>query len=375
MDFGNLDQPRLERCLRAPGGFAWWYVDLVTDSGLGLVCLWSWGLPFLPDSRRPRPAASRPAVSLAVYDQHRPLCYLLQEHPPQKVCDVDVDGNAQIGDSTFRITREGSALRAQIDLDEPVPPGSERLRASITLTGNSPVLPEAPADSPHVWTPRVLHGQAEAQLEVGSRRLHLRGSAYFDGNAATVPLPEQGIDRWLWGRCSDAERTWVAYALEGARRQTLLLEANAAGQCRLLEPRLQWNADQSGLYGVRAPSSFVWQLEDGALNIPGLTAMEDGPFYRRFLFEGQRQQQGQAATSPVRGSFEVVQPSRLDLAWQRPFLRMRTHRVGEANSLWLPLFSGCNDDRLTRLLQRVPKMLRGVVDKAGSPPRSSGGLR
>ena len=30
-------------------GFAWWYLDVVDAEGTGLVLIWSFGLPFLPD--------------------------------------------------------------------------------------------------------------------------------------------------------------------------------------------------------------------------------------------------------------------------------------------------------------------------------------
>ena len=37
--------------LASPGGFAWWYVDALDEQGNGIVCIWSWGLPFLPGDR------------------------------------------------------------------------------------------------------------------------------------------------------------------------------------------------------------------------------------------------------------------------------------------------------------------------------------
>ena len=73
--------------LQRPGGFAWWYLDLVDDNGYGLVLIWAWGLPFLPglarDARRGQPSLprERPAISFALYEGGRCTCYLLQEAP------------------------------------------------------------------------------------------------------------------------------------------------------------------------------------------------------------------------------------------------------------------------------------------------------
>jgi len=38
--------------LRSPGGFTWFYVDLVDGQGRGATVIWSWGLPFLPGYAR-----------------------------------------------------------------------------------------------------------------------------------------------------------------------------------------------------------------------------------------------------------------------------------------------------------------------------------
>ena len=58
--------------LRSPGGFTWFYVDLVDDHGRAATLIWSWGLPFLPGyaqsarTGRPRLPLQRPSVNLVV---------------------------------------------------------------------------------------------------------------------------------------------------------------------------------------------------------------------------------------------------------------------------------------------------------------------
>ena len=49
---GPSDVPFAPAMLETPGSLVWWYVDLVDDHGNGAVCIWSFGLPFLPGSVR-----------------------------------------------------------------------------------------------------------------------------------------------------------------------------------------------------------------------------------------------------------------------------------------------------------------------------------
>ncbi len=362
MDFGRLSPQLLQRCLTQPGGYAWWYLDLVDPLGNGLVCLWSWGLPFLPGSREGRAAAARPAVGLALYEGGKVRAYLLQEHPLQTNCIPNTDGNARLGDSTFEVCRANGQLALHLELDEVVPPGRERLHARVRVTGVEAELPDAPADSPHLWTPRLLHARASAEVRLGARHFELEGVGYFDGNAATVPLHAQGIEHWRWGRLSGESKTWVVYELQGASPQSLLLEGDDLGRWRHLPERPTWLPDGRGLYGVRAPKGLRCELPEGTLQLTRMQAVEDGPFYRRFLTSGTLLGAGTPET--LSGSFEVVAPARLDLPWQRPFVRMRTHRVGADNSLWLPLFSGLAEDRWERWLQGCA----GRVTRLGGRP-------
>ena len=59
--------------MRSPGGFTWFYVDIVDDQGQGATLIWSWGLPFLPGyaaasrAGRPQLPIERPSVNLVVY--------------------------------------------------------------------------------------------------------------------------------------------------------------------------------------------------------------------------------------------------------------------------------------------------------------------
>jgi hypothetical protein len=76
--------------LRNPGGFTWFYVDLVDEQGRGATLIWSWGLPFLPGYAKaaraghPQLPIERPSVNLVVYEGGREIFYLLSELPPEQ---------------------------------------------------------------------------------------------------------------------------------------------------------------------------------------------------------------------------------------------------------------------------------------------------
>ena len=81
-----LDHPNAPICssvIHQPGGFAWWYAELLDDKGNGMVLIWSFGLPFLPgyksanDSGKPETPLSRPSLNVALYEAGEPSFYLL----------------------------------------------------------------------------------------------------------------------------------------------------------------------------------------------------------------------------------------------------------------------------------------------------------
>ena len=61
--------PEDDRLPEAPGGFCWWYVDLVDERGDGAVLIWGFALPFL-EPPTALPAAERPFVNLEIGRAH-----------------------------------------------------------------------------------------------------------------------------------------------------------------------------------------------------------------------------------------------------------------------------------------------------------------
>lgn len=352
------------RVLRAPGGFAWWYVDLVTPEGDGAVVIWSYGLPFLPGyaqaARRgtPQLPLSRPSMNLVLYRRGRPVFYLLQEHPAAEVSG-DPTYEQRIGGCTFvrRVAEGACTLDAEIDCE--LPGSRSRVSGSMRLRGVARGADKGPSigsDALHLWTP--LTGPAEAALDLavdGTPIALLRGRAYHDRNSGGVPLHALGIHRWMWGRFPFPDHERIYYLLwprsPEARAVAVGVRVDAEGRTEQIPLEVELGRERMAFGGLRRPDRIT--LRHGGerwLEVRHTNVSDAGPFYLRLLSEGK------AEGARVTGWSELVQPERVDLSRHRPFVRMRVHRSGGPNSLWLPLFTGPREGRVSRLLRTMLRM-------------------
>lgn len=350
----------LQRVRSSPGGFVWWYVDITAPTGESLVLIWSEGLPFLAGSREAQLCGERPSVCLALYERTACVWYSLEEIQESQ---LNEQGSGRMGRNLFTVTQnqEESSLHAVLDLM--IPGSSERLRGEVRLRGKRvqrlPSEQDLPSDfSPaqHIWEPHVVQGQAEAEIQTLSGTWKIQGSGYWDGNASTQPLSDQGIASWRWGRVHFPDRALLFYdvEMESGERNLSLSWANPEGEFQPFSGELSLADFKRARYGIRSPRTLHLSQETETLEIHARALVDDGPFYQRFLVDAldARGQEG-------RGVYEVVLPPALDIAWQRPFVRMRTSQVRRPNSLWLPLFSGSPQDRWQRLLRSWGERMRG----------------
>lgn len=364
IEMSQLGSAFLDSVVAADGGFVWWYADLLDEAGNGLVVIWSLGLPFLPNTRLGGAATQRPSISFAYYPRGLPGFYLLQEHPHHTVGTYSPEGSTSIGASRFEVTTEGMTTRVNIELDEPLPNTSERLVASIQLSGHSPTLVDPSEGAFHLWTPRLLHAEARADFTVGTRHETLSGVGYFDGNASLLPLHDQGIESWRWARFTLGKRAFVVYDVGGTQPDARVLEADGEGALRALRAKPRFGDHQRGLYGITSPRRIELDLEQERLICVASRQVDEGPFYQRFVLDVRSEpievassvtarlagNPGHSSSARGGGFYEVVVPDRIDRPWQRPFIRMRTHRIGGENSALLPFFTGWEDRRVSRVL-------------------------
>jgi len=344
--------------LTAPGGFSWWYADLLDERGSGLVVIWGFGIPFVPGytsaARRgvaPRPL-ERPSLNVAAYRHGRPALYLLQEYPSDLASWSLVAGTWRFGDSVIRSGERDGRRWVRADLDCPVPGSKDRLTGQVKVEGvvRRPAASRRASESPHLWTPLLGPARGTAELGFGDTVMSISGPAYHDRNASSAPLSALGIRRWMWGRTLRGDTLIVWYALwpegDGAPPRLEVLSVDAAGATTHLEEvELVLGAPLRGWLGMpRWRTGALLRAGRPWLDLAFGAPVDDGPFYVR----QQVAVRGSDGDTSV-GWSEVCVPGRVDLAVHRPLVSMAHHRVDGTNSWWLPLFSGPRTGRVGRL--------------------------
>jgi len=338
-----------QETLTSPGGFAWWYADILDEKGNGIVVIWSYGLPFLPGyaaaarAGTPELPRDRPSINVSVYRERRLACYLLQELPPRHV-DWRQHG-WRLGESEVVWETQDGRGALDVWLDCPLPATRDRLTGRLRLEGAvRTAVPGQTWEGHHDWSPLLCGAAANCDLRTGSQRFRFTGSGYYDCNAGREPLQTTGIDAWAWGRVPGPTQDRIYYVLwpsDGSAPEAHGYETSPSGV--LSEQTLDVAVDERrrGLAGLRHPQRLILCTTKGLwLDVAVARVVDDGPFYiRHFL----RCRDGRP------GIGEFCRPDRIDLAMHRPLVRMRVHRVEGDNSMWLPLFTGPRRGRLRRL--------------------------
>lgn len=369
IELSSADRPPDPAVLHSPGGFTWFYVDLIDDQGRGATVIWSWGLPFLPGyvgaarAGHPEIPINRPSVNVVVYAGGRERFYLLSELPAED-CEWSADGRSwRLGGCVFRWTDTPAAasgaapirtLQASLDLD--LPTGGRvtgELRVRGALRRDCPDrATTADSTSTHLWTPMVAASRGCLELRTPGGEFRVQGRAYHDRNSAARPLNGLGIQRWWWGRLALPDRDLIFYRLipseAAATARDLIVEIGTDGACRVREDaEILMGRLRRSAWGLRWPASADFADPDGVpVHVEVSALLDNGPFYQRYLLRGR------CGEHQAHGVGENVVPDRVDTDLLRPLVRMRVHRPGGTNSMWLPLFSGDSEGRVRRLLGR-----------------------
>lgn len=355
---GDPCKPLETALMDAPGGFAWWYLDLVDEQGNGVVVIASFGLPFLPGySSAARagnaPAAGdRPSLNIVCYHNGRTTFYLLQEYERAQAVWADKTETVTLANSRLSTRVEGDERILEIDLDCVVPGDSRRLTGSIRVRGPA-ITWSTPNPLPacaHAWTPLTTATPGHATLHLGADLLaSVEGRAYHDRNGSSLPLTGLGIGYWLWGRTPTTTGERIHYLLwpdDGGAPLAIGVEVDMTGRATVRHDlTVQTAGQRRGWFGMSWPRDVLLSTPSGPwMSIQHHPPVDDGFFYLRFL-----------TTTSIDGAqrtgvAEAVNPTRIDLPTHRPLVRMAVHHATGWNSPFVTLFAGLHQGRFARLL-------------------------
>jgi carotenoid 1,2-hydratase len=254
-----------------PGGYAWWYVDALSDDGQhGLAIIALVGSVFSPYyawSGR-RDPLNHCAVNVALYGP-RGNRWAMTERGRNAV----FRGRRELGIGSSALSWDGSGLT--IDIDEVAVPVPHRIRGAIRVepTGLNRESFSLDATGRHLWRP--IAPSARVSVELVAPDLRWNGEGYFDMNAGCEPL-EAGFADWTWSRAALPRGSAILYDAERRQgeRLSLALRFDKSGRLeRLAAPPIA-PLPTTGWRLARRTRS-----DDGAATVT--RSFEDTPFYAR----------------------------------------------------------------------------------------------
>ena len=331
---GDFDKALLEE----PGALVWWYMDLIDQRGYGAVCIWSWGLPFLPGvisaakQNKPLSPQTRPSLNLAIYENFQPTFYCLKEFRPEKC--LWKDNYWQFDRTTITRTDDESSTSIKIAFDLPL--SSPKVRAQGKLTVSGPLCHglNNNRDPKHSWEPVTLgNTMGSLQLRCGDIDYNIQGRAYHDRNGGNSSLNDIGIIDWRWGRYAMPHGELVYTTTNDQSKDFLIFVEKTGLAKRYKILNRKYTHYRPSLFGPPWPKKIIIESELGTINIYQDVLIDSAPFYQRSLSHASFDD----FSGP--GITERVLINKLDSAWTRPFVSMRVDQA-DNNSIYLPLFNG-----------------------------------
>ena len=299
----------------ARNGYAWWYVDGLSDDGrFGVTVIAFVGSVFSPyyalARRRAAPATVDPerhvAINVAVYRPRGKRWAMTERSRDTLHRDAD---RFQVGPSAWRWQDDALTITLS-ERGAPVPrpiAGTVRL---IPRWLNAGAL-ALDAGGSHRWQPFAPQARIEVTLTEPS--LQWRGEGYLDGNVGGAPLAD-AFHGWQWSRLASAQRTDIIYDVHprhGSPRTMTLMASERYG-LETVSP------------GQRRPlPGTLWQIHrEGRADDRLLRTLEDTPFYARSEIRGL------VDGEPARGVHEALDLDRLRTPWVNMMLPFRMPRRG-----------------------------------------------
>jgi carotenoid 1,2-hydratase len=259
-----------------PGGYAWWYIDGVSDDGTRAVSvigfIGSVFSPWYAWSGRGDPS-NHCCINVATYGRGGRFAMTDRGHSALR----QTSDMLTIGPSSLHWT--GTQLVINVDEISSLPAIS-RMRGQITLTPPALTQVELPltADGAHVWRPFAPIARISVDLE--AKGWQFDGHGYFDSNFGTRAL-EEDFSSWTWARYPTQSGATCFY--DAVRRDGTRLDA-AIG----FTPEGQ--AAHVSAPGSARFNRTLWALARTTRADPGcrpkqVKSMLDAPFYSRSVVE------------------------------------------------------------------------------------------
>lgn len=260
----------------ADGGYAWWYVDAISDDGAHALTVIAFvGSVFSPYYRRARrdgPAAAEAhcALNVALYAAGGRRWAMTERGAAALARTTE-----RIGIGPSHLAWDGSVLT--IAINETTAPWRRPLRGTVTVRPGAVHNTEHALDAAgrHRWQP--IAPCARAAVRFDDPTLAFDGPAYLDANRGSEPL-EAAFRRWHWSRAALADgATAVLYDAERRDGSHAALALRFAPQ-GAVEPFAAPPV-------MRLPTS-PWRMRRATRSAAGarvLRTLEDSPFYVRSL--------------------------------------------------------------------------------------------
>jgi len=286
-----------------PGGYAWWYVDAVSDDGAQALTMIAFiGSVFSPyyawaNRKSYAPAEHFCAMNVVLYEKRGGYWAMTERGAGSLQRGADV---LRIGPSGLHW--DGKMLTAEID--ERCAPIPRRLRGRIKLVPEvmQDEVFELDAAGRHRWQP--VAPRARVEVEFDSPKVAWRGQAYFDRNEGDRPLAED-FSEWHWSR-SEQQILYDVRRVDGSVLG-LALEIGEGGLTKFQMPPEQML--KPGFWGVKRVTRG-----DGPARV--IKTLEDAPFYARSVVE----------VDGVKAVHESLSLARFRRPWVRMLLPFRMPR-------------------------------------------------
>lgn len=283
-----------------PGGYAWWYVDAISDDGAhGLTIILFVGSVFSPHYAKARRSLGDAdperfcAVNLSLYDIARGRkLWALTEHP-----SFERDSNSlRVGASSMRWVESPDNDRPaelHIELNEHQTQFFGRrgapLRGHVRVCPTALFGPRIELDRwqtrpRHRWYPVAPHARVEVEFD--APQLRFSGSGYHDANEGDEGL-EHAFGAWNWSRCELEDHSVIAYDVVDLQGQPHARAWRFMPESASIE-----HIPEHALGPACVLSNTHWQvpraIRSDREQPPQLRCtLEDSPFYSRSLVDVQ----------------------------------------------------------------------------------------